>query len=598
MSRNERWNSLHEIERICKRSEDPCRGAGPVIARGFVNDSENHVCVLGNSGKGKSQCQSLPIMQDILRHSESLIVADPKGEGYRYLGSTIPDHYQKFVINLRYPRRSPTTWNPLTMIRDLYHSEDPDDQDRAMEMLNVLANGIYPHDPNADQFWINSSREYFIGLVMGLLETADDEEVTLDSVTEMMSKSESRMGDESYLQIFFDALPETSLARRYLESYLSGPKDTRGSVHSVASSGLSVFSRSRGLMELLSEDSLDIRSLDVSRPFALIIIIPDETDAYDVLAGLLVSQLCFHLTRQAEELGGRLPVRCHILLEELGTVGRGIPDLPKLISVSRSRNIRLYLVLQTLSQLEDVFGRSRAKTIRSCIGITVCFSTNNWDTLQEFSQRCGEREIEFSGHLVKEPLITPTQLAAMPTGTALVIIDNAYKIITPLPFFYETFDFAGWTPPELPPAAAPRSIKVFNFTQHVRDLKIKKQQERITRSQEEKRKAAEERQKMEEMWKAENPVRSDPPGRKPSLASFFTKQEPQPADKGCTVVILNHRNHAEKVAVTISQLMDISPDLALYRMEKLPLKLTFLTKERARDAQKKLTSAGAFAIIE
>ena len=49
---------------------------------------------------------------------------------------------------------------------------------------------------------------------------------------------------------------------------------------------------------------------------------------------------------------------------------------------SRSRNMRLMLVLQSTSQLVDVYGKSKAETIYSSIGITIGFSTNNWENLR------------------------------------------------------------------------------------------------------------------------------------------------------------------------------------------------------------------------
>src|SRR5699024_5536066 len=154
--------------------------------------------------------------------------------------------------------------------------------------------------------------------------------------------------------------------------------------------------------------------------FILIIITPDETDVYDTLSGLLVSQMSQNLIRIAQDKGGRLPIRVNIILEELGSVGKSIPTLPNLMVASRSRNIRLMLVLQSYTHRIDGYGKSKSETINSCIGITIGFSTNSWETLTEWAQRCGEKQIEINGHIVKEQLITATQLAAMPIGTALI----------------------------------------------------------------------------------------------------------------------------------------------------------------------------------
>lgn len=475
MSRSERWNTPNEIRRSFPETASPGCGAGPVIycenGKIYCDDSEAHTAVIGRTGKGKSQCCSLPYMREIIRKGESFIMLDPKGEGYRLNACYIPGSYQKFCIDFRNPRKSPDRWNPLTTPYRLFRSGNPDDHDIASSMLSELWNGVYPQDDHADRFWPESAANYAKGLTYALFETVNEEEINLNSVAVMMEQSEVRFGGGPLLKAFYETLPLESLARRNLAAYANAPNETRASIHSVAASGLEVFSRSKGLMEMLGEDTLSILDLDVDRPFAITIITPDETDVYDSLSGLLVSQLSQHLIRVAQEKGGKLPVRVHIILEELGSVGRSIPSLPNLMVAGRSRNIRLMLVLQSISQLTDVYGRSKAETINSCIGITIGFSTNSWETLCEWSQRCGEKQVENGNQIIKEPLITAAQLAAMPAGTALVQIENRYKFIARLPFFHEMYDNSTWREPSPGRGIRRSKMKTVNFEQMVKDIK-------------------------------------------------------------------------------------------------------------------------------
>lgn len=482
MSRSERWNTVNEIKRRFHETTDPGNGAGPVVyvenGRKYSDDSESHIAVIGRTGKGKSQCCSLPYMREILKRGESLIMLDPKGEGYKKNACYIPEHYQVFCVDFRNPRKSPTKWNPLSTPYRLFCSKDPDDNDIASSMLSELWNGVYPYDGHSDKFWTDSSVNYAKGLTYGLFETAGKETINLDSVAVMMEQSEIRFGGPSntILKEFYEQLPLDSLAKRNLATYVTAPNETRASIHSVAASGLEVFSRSKGLMEMLSDDTLNIMDIDVNRPFILTVITPDETDVYDALSGLLVSQVSQHLIRVAQEKGGRLPIRVNIILEELGSVGKSIPSLPNLMVASRSRNLRLMLILQSHAQLVDVYGKSKAETINSCIGITIGFSTNSWETLTEWAQRCGEKQIERNGHIIKEQLITASQLAAMPTGTALVMVDSQYKFIAHLPFYDEMYDNSKWKAPQYKPTASGRPFKSLDFEAMVKEIK-KKQME-------------------------------------------------------------------------------------------------------------------------
>lgn len=471
MSRSERWNSINEIKRRFHETTDQANGAGPVVyaenGRKYSDDSESHIAVIGRTGKGKSQCCSLLYMREILQKGESLIMLDPKGEGYKKNACYIPNDYQVFCVDFRNPRKSPTKWNPLSTPYRLYRSDSPDDNDIASSMISELWNGVYPYDGHSDKFWTDSSVNYAKGLTYGLFEMASEDQINLDNVAIMMEQSENRMGVGTMLKSFYEQLPVDSLAKRNLATYVTGPNETRASIHSVAASGLEVFSRSKGLMEMLSDDTLNIMDIDVERPFVLTVITPDETDVYDALSGLLVSQVSQHLIRVAQEKGGKLPIRVNIILEELGSVGKSIPTLPNLMVASRSRNMRLMLVLQSLAQLTDVYGKSKAETINSCIGITIGFSTNSWETLNEWSQRCGERQIEIGGHIVKEPLITASQLAAMPTGTALVMVDNQYKFISHLPLYNEMYDNSSWREPTIVQEHSKSRAKAINFEELV-----------------------------------------------------------------------------------------------------------------------------------
>lgn len=471
MIRSERWSTASEILHRFRDSQNPEQGAGPVLffenGRRYTDESEAHIEVIGSTGTGKTQCCVLPFERECYLHGESLIILDPKEESKNRNHCFLPKDYIEYCVNFRDPRRSKTKWNPLEAPKRLFRSRDPNDKDIASSMISEFWNGVYPYEGNTDRFWPESAANYAKGLTYGLCEKAGANQVTLNNVAIMMEQSEARKAaryrQSTLIQEFDATLESDSLAKRNLAPYVTAPNETRASIHSVASSGLEIFSRSRGLMEMLSEDTLNILDIDVDKPFVLRILLPDETDVYDSLAGLLVSQVTQHLIRVAQERGGKLPIRVNIILEELGSIGRSIPNLPNLMVASRSRNMRLMLVLQSHTQLIDVYGKSKAETINSCVGITIGFSTNNWQTLQEWSQRCGDREVETCGRVVKEPLITPAQLAAMPTGTALIMADRKYKFITHLPFYNEMYDNSSWRKPKEEEMKTGKPLKSFSF---------------------------------------------------------------------------------------------------------------------------------------
>ncbi len=611
MSRSERWNTVNEIKRRFHETTDPVNGAGPVVyvenGRKYSDDSESHIAVIGRTGKGKSQCCSLPYMREILKKGESLIMLDPKGEGYKKNACYIPEHYQVFCVDFRNPRKSPTKWNPLSTPYRLFCSKDLDDNDIASSMLSEFWNGVYPYDGYSDKFWTDSSVNYAKGLTYGLFETAGKETINLDSVAVMMEQSEIRIGvlSNTILKEFYEQLPLDSLAKRNLATYATAPNETRASIHSVAASGLEVFSRSKGLMEMLSDDTLNIMDIDVNRPFILTIITPDETDVYDALSGLLISQISQHLIRVAQEKGGRLPIRVNIILEELGSVGKSIPSLPNLMVASRSRNMRLMLILQSNAQLVDVYGKSKAETINSCIGITIGFSTNSWETLTEWSQRCGEKQIENSGHIIKEQLITASQLAAMPTGTALVMVDSQYKFIAHLPFYDEMYDNSKWKAPRYKSTARGRVFKSLDFEAMVKGIK-KQQMESTLSGFSVERKVSEVPMDFPFFEEA----RSDGPMDIDRLVSRLdakiaeleaeeeAERKKQGADKKHQVIITEGQGNRARLARVLAAATGESLEKAAKRLAQFPVDIAFSTRSEAVKFAKDVTNAGGKATIK
>lgn len=441
MGKDERLNTSSEIKRTFPRVKEGMKNAGPTIftenGMSYYDNSEAHTLIVGSTGTGKSNTHagSMGNIENISKANENLIMIDPKGEGIGKFGNELMTKgYEVKYIDFDNPGKSPTSWNPLEYIRRLYTSPSREDNDFAAAMLNEFARAIYPNNKNADPFWTDSAAEFFTGCVYLLLENADTAEINLNSIDFIMQNAETKIGAGTYMKECYKILDDSSMAKRYLATYVNAPNDTRMSIFSVAKNGIAKFAQSKGLMNMLNNDNLNIYELDVDKPFALFIVKPDENTTYDALCGFLVTQLTQHFIKLARKrYNGKLPVKLHVILEELGSLGASITNLPNLMVASRSRNIRLCLVLQSYSQLKDIYGKSQSETILSSVGVTIAFSTNNWDTLEEWSHKCGNRTIYENGSRYTEPILTPNQIAAMPVATALILIRGRMKWVCKFP---------------------------------------------------------------------------------------------------------------------------------------------------------------------
>lgn len=478
--RSDRWSYNSEVKRaLCVSGEN--KKGGLVLYHGngknWIYPGEGHAIELGVSGSGKSRRGTIPLIKSLIEAGESFVVIDPKGEIHYHTAADAEERYEIHVIDFRHIFES-ERWNPLAAPYEHFISGDPVRKQIALEMIDELAHTLYTVSDKADPFWPESARSVFIGATYALMMLGKPEQVNMAGVYQLIARGEERFGGNTVLKEFVDSLPIDSVASMLLQSYVSTASDTRAGIRSTFLEGLSMFARSDGLISMLGADDLHINNLDGATRTAIYIILPDESPIFDSISGVLCSQIMGHYVRLAQDkYNGKLPCRLNVCLEELGNIGKSISSLAHLMSAGRSRNIRCHLVLQSLSQLDTLYGPSEASTIRSNADVLIAFRTNHWETLNELSHKCGEREVDGNNHVSRESLITPSQLASMKTGQALVMISGHTKFITWLPDFTEMFDCSNWKAPKHIARKSNTKVEVFNIKEYVQDVKKRKMRE-------------------------------------------------------------------------------------------------------------------------
>ena len=478
--RSDRWSYNSEVKRaLCVSGENKKGGLVLYHSNGknWVYHGEGHAIELGVSGSGKSRRGTIPLIKSLIEAGESFVVIDPKGEIHYHTAADAEDGYEIHVIDFRHIFES-ERWNPLAAPYEHFISGDPVKKQISLEMIDELAHTLYTVSDKADPFWPESARSVFIGATYALMMLGKPEQVNMAGVYQLIARGEERFGGSTVLKEFVDSLPIDSVASMLLQSYVSTAYDTRAGIRSTFLEGLSMFARSDGLISMLGADDLHINNLDGATRTAIYIILPDESPIFDSISGVLCSQIMGHYVRIAQDkYNGKLPCRLNVCLEELGNIGKSISSLAHLMSAGRSRNIRCHLVLQSLSQLDTLYGPSEASTIRSNADVLIAFRTNHWETLNELSHKCGEREVDGNNHVSRESLITPSQLASMKTGQALVMISGHTKFITWLPDFTEMFDCSNWKAPRRIVRKGNTKVEVFNIKEYVQEVKKKKMRE-------------------------------------------------------------------------------------------------------------------------
>lgn len=106
------------------------------------------------------------------------------------------------------------------------------------------------------------------------------------------------------------------------------------------------------------------------------------------LSSIFFSLLLEQLAAEKEAEGVTLPV--NVFLDEFANIGV-IPHFETTISLARGRGVRLWLGIQSLSQLEAGYGRATAQTILTNCSTKMALSGLDVETAQYFSRSLGEK---------------------------------------------------------------------------------------------------------------------------------------------------------------------------------------------------------------
>lgn len=315
--------------------------------------------VIGGSGSGKTRFFAKP---NLMQANTSFVVLDPKGENLRDTGYLLEEKgYEVRVIDLINMEKS-HCYNPFVYLKD--------DNDVQRLVTNLFKATTPKGSQSNDPFWDTAASMLLLALIFYLRYEAPEEEQNFPMVMEMLRAGEVREDDDQYqspLDELFERLemknPE-HIAVKYYKDYHSGSAKTLKSIQITLAARLEKFNLS-SLAALTATDDLDLPSLG-ERKVALFALIPDNDTSYNFLVSILYTQLFQQLFYLADhKYGGRLPVHVHFLMDEFANVS--LPDdFDKILSVMRSREVSVSIILQNLAQLKALFEKQWESIMGNC----------------------------------------------------------------------------------------------------------------------------------------------------------------------------------------------------------------------------------------
>ncbi|MBE5861546.1 MAG: type IV secretory system conjugative DNA transfer family protein [Lachnospiraceae bacterium] len=467
-----------------------------------------HSLVIGATGSGKTTTFINPMIQLLgaCGGGSSMIMTDPKGELFSLHSKFLQSRgYNVLLLDLRDTYTS-SRWNPLGGIYDMYQeflsagegirlhrdsmagypdlkrmdgegaegeswaewhgmayadiSHCQDDiavtkqkiYDEMYEDLNDLISVICPIENEKDPLWEKGARSIIMATCLAMLEDSADPELGMTkekfnffNLNKALTNSENEF---EALKKYFEGRDPLSQAVTLSRQVLSAAESTMSSYMSITFDKLNMFN-DRGICGLTS--ATDIRAEEFAeKPTALFMKIPDEKDTRHGLAAVFI--LCMYkalikVASAREDLS--LPRNVYFILDEFGNMPK-IEKFDKMITVGRSRKIWFNMVVQSYSQLNNVYGEKVADIVKSNCGMKMFIGSNDIGTCKEFSELCGnmtvrtsstsasmgakEGDFSVSNQTQVRPLIYPSELQKLnnkeSTGNAIIVTFGNYPLMT------------------------------------------------------------------------------------------------------------------------------------------------------------------------
>ena len=332
--------------------------------------------VVASSGKFKTKSVVVP---NLLSGGANKIVLDVKGELMRDYGLYLKEKGCTIrCLNLKYPEQS-DKYNPFEYIET---------EEDIIKLIANIQKSITPPDAmKGEPFWDDGVALYLQSLFYYEWWYAEKEGrtkefnnvlilVNLEAQKDLSKPVEKGKQPVTMLQTKMDELaaedsPDNPAVRDY-RKLKDGAAETVRSIIIITNAKLKLC-ETKALKRIFEEDDMHLKefatgvggTLEKPNKNKLIIFlcVDDSDTSYNFVCSMLYSQALTILMRMADNnLGGSLPIPLELWLDEF-YAGARPADCAQLMGVIRSRNISMIPILQSVSQLKDLYQGEKAEII-------------------------------------------------------------------------------------------------------------------------------------------------------------------------------------------------------------------------------------------
>lgn len=394
-----------------------------------------HSISLGATRSGKTRHEVLESIGLDGLAGNSMVITDIKGELYDYTAPFLREQdYEVRVLDFDEKELSDKV-NPLQPIIDLIDTgKIPEAIDATWDLVSQMVG-----EAKGEKIWNNGECSTIAGAIMAVCYDNKKPEYhryrNLTNVYYFLTEMCSPIQGVMPLQLYIASLPNNHPAKGMFAVAGLAPEETRGGFYTSAVLTLRLFTNPM-IYNMTNQTDFSFEDIG-NRRMALFIILPEDKLTYHPIATLIITQMYSSLSQYAKSMGGELPRIVDFICDEFGNFAK-IPSFPQMLTVAGGKGIRFHLFLQDYAQLDKVYERDDAKTIRNNCEIKVYLRSADAETREIVSKELDEyttkgysinygkdtKEGSSNVNLVGRRLLTAEEVGRIKRPYSLIISSN------------------------------------------------------------------------------------------------------------------------------------------------------------------------------
>lgn len=345
----------------------------------------NMILTIGSSGSGKTERIVKP--QILHTFNNNLIVSLAKTNDIKVYRQILKDRgYETYVIDFTNPKESTLGFDPFNFIKS-----EKDIKDMAKAIANSSGMAF-----NKDPYWNDVCTRIITGIIALMYERQKfDESAPKPSLVEFFSY---------YSELYLENNTSTSLSNTSLDEFFDRAflynanslafrswKSIKGLASKTSSC---VYSTLNNIIEdLFSDDIFAVSkikkqlSLDIitNKKSAIFIVTSPADKSVNKYVDIFYSTIFSRLFEYCKKKP--LNRSLHLIYDDFACTSK-VNDFEQYVSIFRSLNISMTLVLQSITQLSSMYGPDNASIILDNCDRTIFLGNSDVQTCRIISQKC------------------------------------------------------------------------------------------------------------------------------------------------------------------------------------------------------------------